>query len=139
MSMPRMLWVIFHENPKLQKLHIKAAYTTIRQAMCTYLPVNIMPGAACVLHNFGRDLKKNCHVHTIVTEGGMYEGKWYRFTFFPFVKLGKIHTTINEMWRDNVLEILRVSLPRTEKNAMFLGGVQRKYPKSFILTTPVPS
>jgi len=137
--MPKMLWEIFHDNPKLQKLLIKAAYTTIRQAMCTYLPVHIMPAAMCVLHNFGRDLNKNCHVHTIVTEGGMYEGKWYRFTYFPFVKNGKIHTTINEIWRDNVLDILRLSLPRTEKNAMFLGAVRRKYPKGFYVYGPKES
>lgn len=139
MSIPEMLWNIFHDNPKLKKLLIKAAYKTIREAMCTYLPVNIMPAALCVLHNFARDLKKNCHVHTIVTEGGMYKGKWYRFTFFPFVKMGKIHTTINEMWRDNVLEILRLALPRTKKNAMFIAAVRRKYPKGFYVYGPKES
>lgn len=136
MSIPDRLWGIFHGNRKLKKLLIKAAYLTVQQMMRTYLQVDVIPGAMCVLHNFGRDLKKNCHVHSIVTEGGLFEGKWYRFTFFPFEKRGKIHTTVNEMWRDNVLEVLRVNLPRTEKNAKFLAAIRKRYPKGFYIYGP---
>ena len=114
----------------------KAAYKTICQVMRTYLHVDVVPGVLCVLHLYGRDLKKNCHVHPIVTEGGEYNGKWYRFTFFPFEKRGKVHTTINEMWRDNVLYALRMGLPRTEKNRRFLAAIKRQYPKGFYIYSP---
>jgi len=131
-GIPGDLWKMFHNNPKYRKLLIKAAYKTVQQAMRTYLPVDdIIPGALCVLHNFGRDLKKNCHIHMIVSEGGMWLGEWYKFTYFPFEKKGRIHTTINQMWRDNVLDILRIELPRTKKNARFLAGFKKRYPNGF--------
>jgi hypothetical protein len=31
----------------------------------------VVPGAICVLHLFGADLKLNLHVHVLVTEGGL--------------------------------------------------------------------
>lgn len=131
-GIPGDLWRMFHDNPHLRRLLIKASYTTVQQVMRTYLPVDdIMPGALCVLHNFGRDLKRNCHIHMIVTEGGMWLGEWYPFTYFPFEKKGRVHTTINQMWRDNVLEVLRLELPRTEKNARFLAGLKKRYPNGF--------
>jgi len=139
MSIPDMLWGIFHDDTKLQKLLIKASYETVRQMMVMYLHVDVMPGAMCVLHNFGRDLKDNCHIHMIVTEGGMFEGIWHSFTYFPFEKKGWVHTTINELWRDNVLELLRLSLPRTIMNKRFLEGIRNKYPHGFYVHGPSKS
>jgi len=136
MSIPEVLWGIYHDDTHLQKLLIKASYETVRQMMVMYLHVDVMPGAMCVLHNFGRDLKENCHIHMIVTEGGMFEGIWHRFTYFPFVKGGRVHTTINELWRDNVLELLRLSLPRTSINERFLTGIRNKYPHGFYVYGP---
>lgn len=136
MSIPEVLWEIYHDDKHLQKLLIKASYETVRQMMVMYLHVDVMPGAMCVLHNFGRDLKKNCHIHMIVTEGGMFEGIWHRFTYFPFEKKGRVHTTINELWRDNVLELLRLSLPRTSSNERFLTGIRNRYPNGFYVYGP---
>jgi hypothetical protein len=133
MSIPDVFWEMIHDNPEYQKKLMRAAYFTVRQAMRMYLGVGVMPGMMCVLHNFGRDLKKNCHVHVIVTEGGYFGGKWYQFTYFPFMKGGKIKRTLNEMWRDNVIEMLRLSLPRTRNNSIFLEGVRRRYPKGFYI------
>jgi len=93
--------------------------------------MDVMPGAMCVLHNFGRDLKENCHIHMLVTEGGLYLGEWVQFTYFPFMKQGYIHTTVNEVWRDNVLEILSNTLEATEINKRFIEGFKRRYPKGF--------
>jgi hypothetical protein len=131
MSLPEMLWGIFHDNPSYQKELIRCAYQTVRQVMCMYLHADVMPGSMCVLHNFGRDLKKNCHVHMIVSEGGMCDGRWYKFTYFPFVKQRNIRVTLNEVWRDNVLELLRLSLPRTVNNERFLSGIRNRYPNGF--------
>jgi hypothetical protein len=131
MTIPRMLWEIIHDDPKKQRALVQASFKTIQQIMQIFLKVNVRPGALCVLHNYGRDLKKNCHIHMIVTEGGLFNGEWYKFTYFPFVKRGRVYTTINALWRDNVLEALRLSLPRTEKNQRFLRAVRRKYPGGF--------
>lgn len=131
MTIPRILWSIFHDDPDKQRLLVKASFETIQRIMRIYLHVDVRPGALCVLHNFGRDLKKNCHVHMIVTEGGEFDGRWYKFTYFPFEKRGRAYTTINALWRDNVLEALRVSLPRTQRNNRFLNAIKRKYPDGF--------
>lgn len=139
MSIPDMLWGMFHDDNKLQKILIKASYETVRQMMVMYLHVDVMPGAMCVLHNFGRDLKKNCHIHLIVTEGGMFEGIWHGFSYFPFERKGWVHTTINELWRDNVLELLRLSLPRTRSNERFLTGILHRYPNGFYVYGPSES
>lgn len=133
MSIPDTLWCIFHDDPNLQKGLIRAAHATVVQTMSMCFGVEVKPGSMCVLHNFGRDLKKNCHVHMIVTEGGMYSGHWYSFTYFPFRRGGKVTKTMNEIWRDNVLELLRLSLPRTVKNGRFLLGFRDRYPNGFYI------
>lgn len=133
MSIPEKLWGIFHADPDLQKGLIRAAHATIVQTMSMCLGVAVMPGSMCVLHNFGRDLKKNCHVHMIVTEGGFFNGLWYSFTYFPFRKGGKIKKTMNEIWRDNVLELYRLSYPRTRWNNIFVEGIRKRYPNGFYI------
>lgn len=120
----------------MQKMLQQRAYIAVKQTMELYLGGEVMPGALCVLHNFGRDLKKNCHIHMIVTEGCKRFGEWAKFTFFPFKKGGKIHTTINEIWRDNVLEMLRLSLPRTQHNRGFIEGFRKRYPRGFYVYGP---
>ena len=114
----------------------QASYDTVCEIMKMYTGKDVMPGAMTVLHNFGRTLLMNCHIHMIVTEGGMCDGEWVKFMYFPFVKRGRIHTTINEVWRDHVLDILRRTLPRTKANRKFLAAVKRKYPWGFYVHGP---
>ncbi len=120
----------------MQKMLLRTAYMTVKQTMELYVGGDVMPGALCVLHNFGRDLKENCHVHMIVTEGCLRFGEWVRFMFFPFEKRGRIHTTINEIWRDNVLDMFRLTLPRTQTNKMFIEGIMKRYPNGFYVHGP---
>jgi hypothetical protein len=112
---------------------LQAAYKTVREIMSIYLKKDVMPGAMCVLHNFGRDLKKNCHIHMLVTEGGKYLEEWLQFTYFPFVKKGRVHTTINELWRDNVLAILTATLEQTDINRRFIEGFRKRYDFGFYI------
>lgn len=135
-AIPSTLWKIFHKDPQMQKMLLQRAHLTVKQTMELYLGGNVMVGALCVIHNFGRDLKKNCHIHMIVTEGCLRNGEWMRFTFFPFEKRGKIHTTINEIWQDNVLDILRQTLPRTKNNRRFIDGLKIRYPNGFYVHGP---
>lgn len=130
-TIPDVLWAIVHESPKMQKGLIKAAYKSVKDVMELYLGCEVIPGVLCVHHNFGGDLKMNCHIHTIVTEGGIGNGKWKKFTYFPFVKTGKIHTTLNEIWRDNVLDSIKPHLPITLRNLDFVQHMKDKYPDGF--------
>jgi hypothetical protein len=135
-TIPACLWAIFHGNRQRLKLLITAVNVTVTQAMSMYLLVKVEPGIMCVLHGFGRDLKKNCHVHSLVTEGGMTRNGWLPFTYFPFEKKGKILVIINEIWRDNVLNILQQTLPETEGNRKFIAAIKRHYPNGFYVNGP---
>lgn len=139
-TIPDILWGIFHSDSKLQHGLSRGAKQSIEKTMRLYLGRDVTPGCMAVLHNFGRDLKENCHVHMIVTEGGMDEtGFWHRFTYFPFEKRGRIHTTLNQIWRDEVLELLRTHLPRTQANHRFLMGLKKRYPNGFYVNGPSKS
>jgi hypothetical protein len=136
-TVPDKLWGLFHSNPSLQQSLSVAAKNTLEKTMWIYLGKEITPGSMTVLHNYGRDLKKNCHTHVIATEGGIdNNGKWVPFTYLPFEKRGHIHTTINEIWRDEVLEMLRVHLPRTQTNQRFLIGLKKRYSNGFYVNSP---
>jgi hypothetical protein len=58
----------------------------------------VVPGAICVLHLFGADLKLNLHVHVLVTEGGLdCRGEWVSVTFFEYGSLRRIwHVSVVE-------------------------------------------
>lgn len=136
-TIPNILWNIFHERVDLQKQLLKNAYKSIKEIMSFYNKTEVIPGAMAVLHTFGRDLKENCHIHIIVTEGGYTRlNMWRKFTFFPFEKRGKITITLKEVWRDNVLESLRLSLPRTRGNYRFIEGIRDRNPEGFYVYSP---
>lgn len=136
-TVPDKLWELFHSNPSLQQGLSLAAKNTLEKTMRIYLGKEITPGSMTVLHNYGRDLKKNCHTHMIATEGGIdNHGKWVPFTYLPFEKRGHVHTTINEIWRDEVLEMLRINLPRTKTNHRFLLGLKKRYSNGFYVNSP---
>jgi hypothetical protein len=136
-TVPDKLWELFHSTPSLQQGLSLASKNTLEKTMRIYLGKEITPGSMTVLHNYGRDLKKNCHTHVIATEGGIDKnGKWVPFTYLPFEKRGHIHTTINEIWRDEVLEMLRTHLPRTQTNQRFLIGLKKRYSNGFYVNSP---
>ncbi len=136
-TIPSNLWGLFHERVDLQKLLLKSANESIKEIMSFYNRMEVIPGVMAVLHIYGRDLKKNCHVNVIVTEGGYARsGEWRRFTFFPFEKRGKVTKTLNEVWQEKVLEGLRLSLPRTSRNKLFIEGFRTRYPFGFYVYSP---
>ena len=137
---PRELWPIFHRDAALQQELSRAAFHAVRKAVMLALGIMITLGSMNVIHNFGRDLKDNCHVHMIVTEGGTdKDGNWVRFTYFPFEKGGRIRYTLNEVWRDAVLEVLRRNLPDTQGNARFIEGFRKRYKDGFYVNSPSES
>jgi hypothetical protein len=102
-----------------------------------YLGFSVVPGIVTVIHIFGRDLKENCHIHSIVTEGGADEdGVWHPFTYFPFERRGKVHTTINEVWRNNVLMLLKKYLPDTKETDILIDYIRSKCIDGFYVNGP---
>ena len=136
-TIPDALWDIFHGNERLQKGLLQAAYATIVETMKIYLHEEVMPGVLNVLHNYGRDLKKNCHVHAITSEGGRNKkGEWCKFNYFPYEKKGRIWITINEIWENKVLELLL----KEYKNSPWIMGIvediRKRYPNGFYVYGP---
>jgi hypothetical protein len=136
-TIPDRLWKMFHGDKKLLQGLSVAVNKTIMQTMELYVGRKIVAACMAVIHTFGRDLKVNCHIHALVTEGGLDRfGRWVRFTYFPFEKKGRIHKTMNEIWRDNVLELLAEHLPDTKYNRIFLQGFRDRYHEGFYIYGP---
>lgn len=138
MTMSDKLWKIFKEDPKLQRKLIKAAHATIGETMFIFTGKKLVPGSLVVIHTYGKDLKTNVHVHVIVTEGGYLKGtkEWVPFTYFPFVKKGKVWRTMNQIWMDNVLELVETSLPQTSGNKRFIKHFRKRYKHGFYIYGP---
>jgi hypothetical protein len=95
--MPDSLWPIFWLNRNLFGL-ISAVAAGIIKEIAT--KKKIVVGIFTALHTFGRDLKRNVHIHLSVTCGGIdSKGNW-RKLFFPA-------EPIKKMWRHRILELFR--------------------------------
>lgn len=138
MTMSSKLWKIFQENPQLQKKLIKTSFTTVEETMYIFTKKKLVPGGLGVIHTYGKDLKINCHVHLIVTEGGYIKGtkEWESFTYFPFEKRGKVWKTMNQIWMDNVLKLLEDFLPRTHNNRVYIDNFRKTYKNGFYIYGP---
>ncbi|MCK5014339.1 MAG: transposase [Candidatus Omnitrophica bacterium] len=55
-----------------------------------------------VLHTFGRDLKFNPHIHTLITRGGLSidKSKWISCSFIP-------HQALKSIWHYQIINTLR--------------------------------
>ena len=96
-TMPDSLWPIFWHNRNLLGLISAVAAGIIKEMAAKK---NITVGIFTALHTFGRDLKRNVHIHLSVTCGGIdHNGNW-RKLFFPAVPIKK-------MWRYRVIELCR--------------------------------
>ena len=113
-TMPDSLWPIFWLNRDLFGLISGIAAGIIKEIATKK---NLVVGIFTALHTFGRDLKRNVHIHLSVTCGGINsKGKWQKL-FFPA-------EPIKKMWRHRVLELFRfqyissnLKLPSAYQNA----------------------
>jgi len=98
--MPAQLWDFFWLNrPLLNKIALLAANTVKTLAANKKL----IPGIFAVIHTFGRDLKKNVHVHLSTTLWGISkDGAQFKKLFFPQKLLMKL-------WRYGVMRSLTFS------------------------------
>ncbi|MEK7376720.1 MAG: transposase [Candidatus Margulisiibacteriota bacterium] len=57
-------------------LMARTLYRTIKQFINKQKGLGYVPGAAAILHTFGKRLKWHVHYHVLITAGGMKDGKW---------------------------------------------------------------
>ena len=95
--MPDSLWPIFWFNRFLFGLISGIAAGIIQEIAAKK---NVIVGIFTALHTFGRDLKRNVHVHLSVTCGGIDEnGAWHN-VYFP-------SDVVKRMWRHRVIDLFR--------------------------------
>jgi len=63
---------------------------------------HFLPGLYLALHTFGRDLKRNGHIHLSTTAGGLSDDRtaWVPHVYFP-------HEPLKRMWRYAVINLFR--------------------------------
>lgn len=102
-TMPRELWGVFRRN--LHLLHDLPALGAgvIKQWVRMKYRANVL--IMVVPHTFGGDLKFHCHLHVLISTGGLDEatGQW-----IPKLHLNK--NAVMKMWRYAVIDHLRRAL-----------------------------
>ena len=84
---------------------------------------NFTPGFICVLHTFGRDLKWNPHIHTLISEGASGNiTPWRSIKYFNF-------TFLRRAFQKVLLEKLAAHLDSSFKKLK--NSLYKKYPDGF--------
>ena len=99
-TMPSEFWDFFWYNRELLNVLPKLAADSIKSIANNK---KITPGIFIALHTFGRDLKRNVHVHVSVTTGGLSEdGALWRKLYFD-------QKTLMRLWRYKVVTLFRTA------------------------------
>ena len=97
-TMPSELWDFFWHNRQLLNLIAKIAADSLKTIA---RKKKIIPGIFAAIHTFGRDLKRNVHIHISVTTGGLSEdGTQWKTLFFH-------QATLMRMWRYGIIKLFR--------------------------------
>ncbi|NQU32094.1 MAG: IS91 family transposase [Bacteroidetes bacterium] len=98
-TMPDKLWIFFWHNRYLINLIPPIAANIIKEHA---KEKGIKPGIFLAIHTFGRDLKRNIHIHLSTTIGGLSldHKEWIKNCYFPESKL-------KSMWRYAIIKLLR--------------------------------
>jgi len=96
-TMPSKLWDFFWYNRKLLNLISAIAAQCIKNII---RKKHITPGIFVAIHTFGRDIKRNVHIHLSVTTGGItHDNKWKKCFFHQ--------KTLMRMWRFQIIALFR--------------------------------
>lgn len=141
-TMPSELWDFFWCNRQLLNLIGKIAADCIKSLT---EKKKIIPGIFIAIHTFGRDLKRNVHIHLSTTTGGLSEdGTQWKNLFFD-------QATLMRMWRYQIIKLFRSA---HKKNALIIPPeiqkqlnhtftfnhlLDRLYKKTWILHCSKPS
>lgn len=98
-TMPGELWELFWINRQfMNQIPPLAANIILKLAK----QKGFLPGIFLAIHTFGRDLKRNFHIHLSTTVGGLSTDKerWRPSAYF-------YHDTLKKMWRYEVISFFR--------------------------------
>ena len=128
------LWDIFRHDRKLIDLLFQAVSTTILSWFKDkYKKEKYTPGIIAVLHTYGRDMKWNPHIHTIVTEGAM--GNFNVFKKFDFIS----YDALRKRFQKLLLDLLEKKLGK-DKFRMLKNKIYLKSDKGFyVYAKPSPN
>ena len=112
------LWDFFRKDRKLLDLLFQAVSKTILSWFKDkYKSQNYIPGIIAVLHTYGRDMKWNPHIHTIVTEGAM--GNLNVFKKFDFISYDALRKRFQKILLDLLEKKISNSNFKTLKNFIY--------------------
>ena len=98
-TMPCEFWDLFWLNRPLFNLVAAIAAGCIKEIAKKY---GVTSGIFIAIHSFGRDLKRNVHIHLCVTLGGLTDNntKWKELPKFK-------QELIMPLWRTRIIKLLR--------------------------------
>lgn len=98
-TMPCELWDLFWLNRALFNIVGAIAANCVKEIAKKY---GATPGLFIAIHSFGRDLKRNVHIHLCVTLGGLADNntKWESLPNFK-------RSEIMPLWRASIIKLLR--------------------------------
>jgi len=99
-TMPSKLWCLFWLNRHLFNKISAIAANIIKN---TAKKKNVLVGIYTAIHTFGRDLKRNVHIHLSVTRGGLHsvnQSTWIKDVFFN-------QKVIMPQWRYLIITLFR--------------------------------
>lgn len=97
--MPDELWNFFWLNRHLMNTLPLIAASIIKRLS---LQKGFIPGIYLALHTFGRNLKRNVHIHLATTVGGLAPDytRWIPSAYFP-------HTILKSLWKYEVVSLFQ--------------------------------
>ena len=121
-TMPSELWDFFWHNRELLNLIPAIAANCIKQIA---VKKRITPGIFIAIHTFGRDMKRNVHVHVSVTTGGLTkDGKQWKNLFFH-------QETLMRIWRYKIISLFRKVYQ--QQNLIIPNATQRQLNHNFTI------
>ena len=112
------LWDFFRKDRKLLDLLFQAVSKTILSWFKDkYKSQNYIPGIIAVLHTYGRDMKWNPHIHTIVTEGAM--GNSNIFKKFDYISYDALRKRFQKILLDLLEKKINKSSFKILKNFIY--------------------
>jgi hypothetical protein len=113
-TIPSELWDFFWHNRHLLKLIAAIAAQCIKKITRKKL---ITPGIFIAIHTFGRDMKRNVHIHLSVTIGGITKNNKWKKCFFH-------QNTLMRMWRFQIINLFRTTYK--QKNLAIPAAVRKQ-------------
>ena len=121
-TMPSELWDFFWCNRSLLNFIGKIAANCIKKLA---RKKKAMPGIFIAIHTFGRDLKRNVHIHLSTTTGGLTEdgGPWKKLFFSQ--------KTLMRMWRYAIIKLFRKT--HQQQALIIPPALQKQFNHTFTL------